>query len=130
MKKVLVLLLTISLFTGCADEKSASKKSVAISANNYHEALDKITNIMVHDIFSPPVASRIYSYSNLAAYEIVAQHNPEMNSLTKTINADIEIPVLDTTKAIDYRMAALIAQLEIGKNTTVFSHRRGKDLVW
>ena len=120
MKKVLVLLLTISLFTGCANEKSASKESVAISANNYHEALDKITNIMVHDIFSPPVASRIYSYSNLAAYEIVAQHNPEMNSLTKTINADIEIPILDTTKAIDYRMAALIAQLEIGK-TLIFS---------
>ncbi|MCL6217288.1 vanadium-dependent haloperoxidase [Zunongwangia pacifica] len=120
MKRVLLLLLSISIFTGCADEKSTPKETVAISAANYHDVLDKITNVMVHDIFSPPVASRIYSYANLAAYEIVAQHNPELESLTKTIGADITIPALDTTKAIDYKMAALIAQLEIGK-TLIFS---------
>jgi hypothetical protein len=32
---------------------------------------------MVHDIL-PPVASRIYVYPNVAAYEIMAQNNTKM----------------------------------------------------
>lgn len=120
MRKALVLLLSIAILSGCADDKNANVKAIDISAADFHASLDQITNIMVHDIFSPPVASRIYSYSNLAAYEIVAQHNPEFESLTKRINADISIPALDKSKAIDYKMAALIAQLEIGK-TLIFS---------
>ncbi|MDN3593816.1 vanadium-dependent haloperoxidase [Zunongwangia endophytica] len=120
MRKALMLLLSIAILSACADDKNTNIEALNISALDYHASLDQITNIMVHDIFSPPVASRIYSYANLAAYEIVAQHNPELESLTKTINADIKIPVLDTTKNIDYKMAALIAQLEIGK-TLIFS---------
>ncbi|WBL21006.1 vanadium-dependent haloperoxidase [Zunongwangia sp. HRR-M8] len=120
MRKALIFLLSIAILSGCADDKNTNVEAINISASDYHASLDQITNIMVHDIFSPPVASRIYSYANLAAYEIVAQHNPNFESLTKTINAEISIPVLDTSKAIDYRMAALIAQLEIGK-TLIFS---------
>jgi hypothetical protein len=29
---------------------------------------------MVHDILSPPVASRVYVYPNIAAYEMIALH--------------------------------------------------------
>jgi hypothetical protein len=43
-------------------------------------AVDTVTGIMVHDIFSPPVASRIY-VSNVAAYEIMAQNNTKYESL-------------------------------------------------
>lgn len=35
----------------------------------YHRAQRAITAVMVHDILSPPVASRVYLYSNIAAYE-------------------------------------------------------------
>ena len=34
-----------------------------------HLAHQAITNVIVHDIFSPPVASRIYLYANIAAHE-------------------------------------------------------------
>jgi hypothetical protein len=34
-----------------------------------HRAHQAITNVIVHDIFSPPVASRIYLYANIAAHE-------------------------------------------------------------
>lgn len=45
-----------------------SQSSVAI----LHRAEKAITDVIVHDIFSPPVASRIYMYSNLAAYEALS----------------------------------------------------------
>ena len=34
-----------------------------------HRSVKKITDVIVHDIFSPPTASRIYVYATLAAYE-------------------------------------------------------------
>jgi hypothetical protein len=36
---------------------------------------------MIHDIFSPPVASRIFVYPNIAAYEIIAQNSKTYKSL-------------------------------------------------
>jgi len=49
---------------------------IKITAENYHDLVDLLTGIMVDDIFSPPVASRVYAYSNLSAYEIIAKIIP------------------------------------------------------
>ena len=49
----------------CITFQSQSQPSV----QSLHRAQKAITAVIVHDIFSPPVASRIYLYSNLAAYE-------------------------------------------------------------
>lgn len=35
----------------------------------YHRAQRAVTAVMVHDILSPPVASRVYVYTHIAAYE-------------------------------------------------------------
>lgn len=45
-----------------------------------HRALKAVTDLMVHDIFSPPVASRIYLYTNVAAYEVLANAYPQQYS--------------------------------------------------
>mgnify|MGYP003499280747 FL=1 len=34
-----------------------------------HRSVKQVTDVIVHDIFSPPVASRIYGYMSIAAYE-------------------------------------------------------------
>lgn len=34
-----------------------------------HDLSQSLTDVIVHDVFSPPVAARIYSYTHLAAYE-------------------------------------------------------------
>lgn len=41
---------------------------------------------MVHDIFSPPVASRAYGYASIAAYETIALNTAEYNSLAEQLN--------------------------------------------
>ena len=43
---------------------------IKITAENFHNAQNQLTAVMVHDIFSPPLASRVYAYTNIAAYEI------------------------------------------------------------
>ena len=60
-------------------------KDINITPGDYHTAQDRVTAIQVHDIFSPPVASRIYAYSNIAAYEAMLGGTEKYKSLTVTI---------------------------------------------
>ena len=50
-------------------------EQLVITPQDYHESVDKVTEVMIHDIFSPPVASRSYAYPKIAAYEILALKN-------------------------------------------------------
>ena len=70
MKKYIVTLILI--FIGIVSCKK-DDVAIVIDAQEYHNASDQLTSVIVHDIFSPPVASRIYAYSNIAAYEVIAQ---------------------------------------------------------
>ena len=82
MKFKIIKILFIS-FVLCASLVSCKKQNepIVVSTNDYFNAVDQITQIMVHDIFSPPVASRVYVYPNIAAYEIIAQNDANYKSL-------------------------------------------------
>lgn len=112
MKRILGILLVFIFIQGCAREETP----IEITANDYHQVVDRLTDIMVHDIFSPPVASRIYAYSNIAAYEIIAQNNDNLISFSGSYKDFNPIPKADSLANINYRLAALIAQMEIAKH--------------
>lgn len=111
MKKYLYLFICGLILSSCAKEE----KPIEVSAENYHQTVDKITDIMVHDIFSPPVASRIYAYSNLAAYQIMRQENKDLIDFSSQFEELQPIPKVDSTIIINFKVAALVAQMEIGK---------------
>jgi len=111
MRKFLYLFIFVLILSSCNKEE----KPIEISAENYHQTVDKITDIMVHDIFSPPVASRIYAYSNLAAYEVMRQENKDLIDLTSKFNGLQAIPKADSAAKVNFKVAALVAKMEIGK---------------
>ncbi len=108
-KSVCFALVALALITSC-------KKSepIMVTAYDFQVGVDKITEIMVHDIFSPPVASRIYAYPNIAAYEIIAAHSEDYNTLYGQISDLPQIPKASNEK-VNYQLAALIAYMDIGK---------------
>lgn len=70
------------LILGVAACQKPVDYSQAITDGYYlSEAQDRITEVIIHDIFSPPVAARIYSYASLAAYEVAAATDPNYESL-------------------------------------------------
>ncbi len=72
----------ILLFLGVAACQKPVDYSQVITDGQYlSEAQDRITEVIIHDIFSPPVAARIYSYASLAAYEVAAATDPGYESL-------------------------------------------------
>jgi hypothetical protein len=114
----LFLTTAILFFASCKPEEP-----IVISPENFHESVDKVTEIMIHDIFSPPVASRIYAYPNIAAYEILAQSNEGYKSLAGQLTDFESIPYPKDTIDINYELAALIAHIDLSRRL-IFSEER------
>ena len=91
-----------------------------------HRSAKKLTDVIVHDIFSPPVASRIYAYPSIAAYEALnpSQKN-EYTSLAGQLNGLSETPK-PTSQDINYNLAAIHAFIEVG-TALIFSEKQLKD---
>lgn len=104
---------------------SCNKKEepITVSTDALHGAIQKVTEIMTHDIFSPPVASRIFAYPNIAAYEIMALNNGGYKSLVGMVNELTPIPRPDVDKPIHFEMSALVAHMEVSKSL-IFSEDR------
>ncbi|UZO82636.1 vanadium-dependent haloperoxidase [Aquimarina sp. ERC-38] len=105
-------------FFSCQNQSS----KIEVTSANYHEAVDKITEVMVHDIFSPPVASRIYNYANIAAYEVIQQSSKNYKTLASQVK-DLQPVQKADTSIVHLEVAALIAYLEVGKSL-LFSEDR------
>lgn len=106
------------LFLSCEPEKP-----IEVTADDYHNAVDKLTEIQVHDIFSPPVASRIYAYSNIAAYEAMRMGNDNYLSLAGKLNDLDPVPAPKDTLGLNPKIASLVAFYEIGQKL-IFSEDR------
>lgn len=91
-----------------------------------HRAEQNLTRVIVHDIFSPPVASRIYLYTNAAAYEVLAMGDKRYRSLYGQANLYPRIDKPDHGGNINYELAALYAFLRTGEKL-VFSESMLKD---
>ncbi|WP_353722333.1 hypothetical protein [Dyadobacter sp. 676] len=91
-----------------------------------HRAEENLTRVIVHDIFSPPVASRIYLYANAAAYETLVLGDSRYKSLYGQANLFPKIDKPANGSRINYELAALFAFLRTG-GRLVFSEQMLKD---
>ena len=121
MKKILSLLSVITLILSCAEK--TLEEPLVISTEDLHALVDKVTEIMIHDIFSPPVASRVFAYPNIAAYEIVALNNDDYLSLVGQVHGLTPIPKPDVDQPINYQLAALVAHMALSKKL-IFSENK------
>ena len=50
------------------------------------KVIKNITEVMVHDVTSPPLAARFYAYTCLAGYEVVSQNDSSLKSMYGILN--------------------------------------------
>lgn len=104
---VLVVLFVVAWVSACTPEEKYQE--YLESSEPLVMANEQLTDAMVHDIFSPPVASRIYAYTSLAPFEIAATANPEhLQSLMGQLN-DFEVRDFHATPDVYYPMAAIVS---------------------
>ncbi|HXB08446.1 MAG TPA: vanadium-dependent haloperoxidase [Puia sp.] len=59
--------------------KARAQKDEGPALTSYlRPAIFSLTMVMLHDVVSPPAASRYYSYVMLGAYDLVAEHDPAL----------------------------------------------------
>ncbi|WP_298791071.1 vanadium-dependent haloperoxidase [uncultured Allomuricauda sp.] len=75
----------------------------------------KLTDVIVADIFTPPVASRIYAYSNIAAYEGIRFMDSTKISLGVQLN-DLDLTARpEPNKEYYYPLTSMVAFLNVAK---------------
>lgn len=100
------------VFVTCkTDETYKSKVADPVYLDN---TLSKLTDIIVYDIFSPPVASRIYAYASIAGYETLRHGHPDYPTLAGTVHELTEIPSAGSD-LVNYDIAGVFAFAEVGK---------------
>ena len=109
MRRIVLAVMAIMYITSACQEK---RTVVQIDAKDLHDAMQKLTDVIVHDIFSPPVASRIYVYPSIAAYEVLSQTDTGYVSLAGQLT-DLT-PVPKANKPIDFELSAIEAFLQVG----------------
>lgn len=120
MKMLRLLPITLVFLTLLSCKKN---ESLVVTSDDFHTAVDNVTNVIIHDIFSPPQASRIYAYPSIAAYEIMAQVSPDFKSLSGQLNDFTKIPALPADKKVVPEVAALVAHIQLSKEL-IFSEEQ------
>jgi hypothetical protein len=108
MKKYFYFLLTSLVAILSCDN---NKKHVELPDDTevMHRNVKNLTDLIIYDIFSPPVASRIYSYTSLAAHETLRHIEPGEPSIVSKLNGFDSLPAPDKNKTYNYVLAASVA---------------------
>ena len=84
----------LALLVSCVKNRTIQLDSLK-KGEYFHATVKQLTDIIVHDIFSPPVASRVYAYPNIAVYECLLAGNNEFISLAGQLTDFTSLPQLD-----------------------------------
>lgn len=111
MKKLLTLCFALLILASCKEQtKTPATQKAALSDVEYlHQAQKKLTDIIVTDIFSPPVASRVYVYPLIAAYEAGRFSEANSASITAQLKGFDKMPVPEAGKEYNFTIAAIKA---------------------
>jgi membrane-associated phospholipid phosphatase len=86
-----------------------------------HQNMDQLTQVIIYDVFSPPVASRLYVYAALASYEAVRFSSEGSKSIAEKLNGFGQMPEPEVNSEYDFTLAASRAFFSVVRNIRVFS---------
>ncbi len=123
--KIFALIIIFSLILMSCKQNTAYKDQLN-DPELFHSAMKNLTDVIVYDIFSPPVASRVYMYPSVAAYAVMQKGNPDKyNSLEEQLKELSSIPLPDSDN-INFHLASLHAFTTAGKQF-IFSEQKVTD---
>jgi hypothetical protein len=116
-----IALAVVAVLGACtASMRNEDYKPKVDNPELYHRSVKHVTDVIVHDIFSPPVASRIYVYMSVAGYEAAIHDNPGYESLAGQLKGLEPVPQPQPSLEYCYPLASVEAMLTVGK-ALVFS---------
>jgi hypothetical protein len=94
--------------------KNKDRQEPDFGVAHINEVIGKMTELMVHDVTNPPLASRFFSYACLAGYEVVAQNNGSFGRLQGHNDYPL-IEKQDSIKGFAPKLTALLAMMNVSE---------------
>jgi hypothetical protein len=110
-------LFTLWLLLGLSSSSLYAQKKQLDWAKIYSEQLFHITAVMVTDVSSPPVAARIYAYTNLASYRVLQESDAAFKhgDLLSKSKIPLRMSPLALEKVQSPEFAAIYAMFLVGE---------------
>jgi hypothetical protein len=109
IKYFFLAIITLAFFSLNACQSPAPKPALLSDEEYLHRAEKKLTDIIITDIFTPPVASRVYVYPLLAAHEAGRFNNQNTTSLCAILKGFEPMPNPTAGQKYDFVVAAIKA---------------------
>ena len=119
--KAFYLISLLFLLNACEDDNRYIDRLSETSL--FNDSMQQLTDVIVYDIFSPPVASRVYAYPTVAAYSIMQKTYPEKYSSLKGQLTDFPGITDINDPNIIPNLSAIHAFLVVGK-ALIFSENK------
>jgi len=113
--KILALLIGVLFAASC---KQQQKTAMLSDADVLHNNEDQLTQVIIYDVFTPPVAARIYGYTALASYEAMRYANPKYNSIITQLKGFGKPPEPQKGKQYNFALAATKAFFTVAHKIT------------
>lgn len=91
------------------------EKIPQLSSNEVSNVITRMTDIMIHDVSNPPLATRFFSYTCLAGYEVVSQNDTSFHSMKGKLNDYPDISAKKTEGTFSAQVSAILAMMETAK---------------
>jgi hypothetical protein len=110
----------LMLAVACNNEsgKKTGYQAVNRDAKDVYTAVRRLNDVVIYDIFSPPVASRVYAYSTLALFEAGRWADTSYPSLTSQLHGFPEMPKPEAGKQYDFQIAGIKAFFSVVQKLT------------
>lgn len=126
MKYILfgMVLSCLLVLSGCK-QNNAYKEQLQ-DPELFHSAMSNLTDVIVYDIFSPPVASRVYMYPSVAAFSIIQKAYPDKYNSLEGQLTDLNAIPKPNNEDVDFHLASIHAFTVVGKYF-IFSEQKVTD---
>ena len=106
MSRLLIIFFGVSFLLNSLESK-AGNQNYLVRCNQ------KLVDVIMEDLFTPAVTSRVKVYPNVAAYEVLCKKDQRLLTLSSQLNQLTEISNPD--KKVDYSLSALFAFTTVAK---------------
>lgn len=117
MKKIVIAFIAL-FFTVACSKKNEDYQKAAANPEFLIRSEIMLTESIIHDIFAPPVSSRIYMYASIAGYEAALHGDPKFKSLVGQIKGFDAVAQPEKGQEYCFPLASTRAFLSVGKKLT------------
>src|SRR4051794_8440769 len=96
----------IVLLLSACGAKTRIDPALATDADLLNRNEKALTEVIIYDVFTPPVSSRNYSYTFVGGYEGVRVQDSNSSSIGAKLHCFSAMPVPDKNKTYNYLLAA------------------------